>query len=87
MSKAQEFDFTSMVDQQTIVQYLETLTKGFRQGQLTLASNGEKIILDPKGLIKLELTAKAKSKGSRLHLKLSWKESGKVAISCDEDED
>ena len=80
MSKQAEFEFESLVDKDTIVQYLETITKGFKTGHISLATKGETILLDPNGLMKLEIEAKNKQSRSKILIKVSWKDTGRVSI-------
>ena len=80
MSKSNEFQFLSLVDQETIIKYLEALLDGFKSGHINLKAKEEAIILDPEGLMKLEIEAKNKQSRSKILIKVSWKDTGRVSI-------
>jgi len=84
MSKERkEFDYATLVDRNSIVNYLETLTEGFKSGTLTLKSPDSDIVLDPDGLLKLELQAKNKGGRSKISLKVSWKNQPRIEVNKD----
>lgn len=82
-SKAREFEYVTLVDKNSIVTYLETLAEGFKTGNLTLKSPESEILLDPDGLLKLEISAKNKSGRSKISLKVTWKNQPRVEINKD----
>ncbi|OGG94703.1 MAG: hypothetical protein A2508_01920 [Candidatus Lambdaproteobacteria bacterium RIFOXYD12_FULL_49_8] len=81
MSKSNEFQFLSLVDQETIIKYLEALLDGFKSGHINLKAKEEAIILDPEGLMKLEIEAKNKGGRAKVQFKVSWKDHPKVVIN------
>ena len=75
MAKSEgEFAHDSIQDSASIVEYLEALAQGFRNGRLLLCSGKKELILRPHGLLKLEVKAKRKGGGSKLSLRIGWKE-------------
>ena len=84
MSKqSKEFEYSTLVDRNSIVTYLETIAEGFKNGTLTLKSPEADILLDPDGLLKLEMSAKNKSGRSKIVLKVSWKNQPRVEVNKD----
>ncbi|MDT8447328.1 MAG: amphi-Trp domain-containing protein [bacterium] len=82
-NKTREFEYVTLVDKQSIVTYLETLAEGFKSGNLTLKSPESELLLDPDGLLKLEIAAKNKSGRSKISIKVSWKNQPRVEINKD----
>jgi len=76
MSTSDEFKHESLQDRQSIVQYLDAISKGFSNGKLVFANRDKQIIFEPKGLLKLDVKAKRKSDKIKLSLKVTWKEKG-----------
>lgn len=71
------FDYESYQDIQSIQKFLESLRAGFENGQITLTSGTDMIVLEPKDLLNFKLKAKKKQAISKLQIKISWKE-GKI---------
>ena len=70
-----EFKHESLQDCQSIVKYLEAIKDGFERGKLTLANgDNREMILEPAGLLNLELKARHKDGRYKLSLKINWKE-------------
>jgi amphi-Trp domain-containing protein len=69
-----EFRFESMQDTGSIEKYLNALMDGFANGKIILGNQDQRMILEPDGLIKLEVKAKQKRDRVKLSLICSWKE-------------
>jgi len=69
-----EFRHESLQDCESIVKYLKALMEGFESGHLQLANGGEPIVLEPTGLLKLDLKARRKDDRNKLSIKVSWKD-------------
>ena len=69
-----EFRHESLQDCESIVKYLKALTEGFENGHLALANGGDPIVLEPRGLLNLDLKARRKDNHIKLSIKVSWKE-------------
>lgn len=69
-----EFRYESMQDNASIVKYLNALKEGFQKGKLLLGSREKKILLEPKGIIKLDVKARKKAGKVKISIKCSWKE-------------
>lgn len=69
-----EFKHESLQDGGSIVHYLEALAHGVRDQRLVLKNDSREVVLEPRGLLSLEVSAKSGSSRSRLVIKLSWSE-------------
>jgi amphi-Trp domain-containing protein len=78
-----DFKHESLQDCDTIVKYLNAISEGFRQGHLVLANGDAPIVLEPDGLLKLDLKAKKKDGRYKLSMKISWKEKEQVESKDD----
>jgi amphi-Trp domain-containing protein len=76
MASTQQFQHESIQDRDSIIRYLRAITDGLDKGHLELGAEGEQLVLDPRGLIALEIKAKRKSGRVRLGLKFEWRENG-----------
>lgn len=71
-----DFRHESLQDRESIVRYLNALSQGIANGQLTLGTREENLILHPSGLLKLDVKARGKDDRTKLVFKISWKENG-----------
>lgn len=69
-----DFKHESMQDCETIVKYLSALGDGFENARLVLNSEEGAIILEPRGLLKVNVKARKKGERVKLSIKLSWRE-------------
>ena len=67
-----EFRHQSLQDRETIVNYLMALVEGFKQGKLRVGSGEEELMLEPGGLLDLELHARRKGRQTRLSIRINW---------------
>lgn len=67
-----EFKHESLQDRETIVRYLNAIKDGFVKGRISLGSKEKKIVLEPRGLLDLEIRAKRKNNRVKISLKVSW---------------
>jgi amphi-Trp domain-containing protein len=72
MSKKRDFEHDSLQDAVSLVEYLQTVSKGFADGKLTVSNKDEVIALEPAGLIRFELRASQRADRSRLTLRFTW---------------
>lgn len=68
------FKHQSLQDADAIGTYLSALKEGFENGALVFATNGDRMVLKPQGLVNLELEAKRKGEDVKLILKFRWTE-------------
>ena len=73
-STSDSFKHESLQDCESITKYINALSDGFTQGALVFMSDGQRVVLKPQGLIKLEVEAKRKDRQIRLALKFRWTE-------------
>ncbi len=75
-SQKSDFRHESLQDRQTIVRYLNALSEGIASGRLVLGTREEEIVLEPEGLLKLDVKARQKSDEAKVTFKISWKSNG-----------
>lgn len=73
-SSNDEFRHESLHDSETIVKYLTAISDGIQSGHLVLGNNGNPMVLEPNGILKLDLKARRKDGRLKLSFKISWKE-------------
>lgn len=69
-----KFVFESLQDTTAIGNTLRSLIEGIESGRISLATNGDEIVLHPCGLIKVTVKARKKPQSSKLSIKLAWKD-------------
>ncbi len=69
-----EFQHESLQDRESIVKYLTAITEGLKTGSLELGNGDNRMVLEPNGLLKLDLKARRKDGRLKLSFKVSWKE-------------
>jgi len=67
-----DFRHESVEDQQSIAKYLDEISEGLRTGSLSFRTNGDELLLEPAGLMDLEVKAKWNDERSRITLRFSW---------------
>jgi amphi-Trp domain-containing protein len=67
-----EFKHESIQDRISIVNYLNALSEGIQNGHLLFQNTEEAIVLEPVGLLNLEVKAKRTNSKTKVMLKLSW---------------
>jgi amphi-Trp domain-containing protein len=70
----ERFKHESLEDSDTIIKYLNALKEGFESGTLSFASDDQKLVVKPRGLINLDVEARRKGDEIKLHLKMRWTE-------------
>ncbi|MGE0433797.1 MAG: amphi-Trp domain-containing protein, partial [Planctomycetota bacterium] len=78
-------------DRETIGRHLQALIEGIQQGRIRLGSGDEEIVLEPDGLLNLEVHARRKDRQMRLTVRIEWNaDSGRrrsqLVIRPDKDE-
>ena len=71
---SEEFKHESLQDRVSIARYLQALQEGLEKGHLELVSDEKTVVLDPDGLVELEVRAKRKGNRRKLSIKLSWRD-------------
>ncbi len=75
MSHDEQFEHESLQDADSIAHYLGALIDGFRNGRISLASDGDELVLTPDHLLQFSVKARKKGYKNKLSLKIQWKES------------
>jgi amphi-Trp domain-containing protein len=74
METQKDFQHESIEDRESIIKYLKTLSDGFRKGQVEFRSGRNNIVLEPTGLIQIEIKVKNHNRKSKLSIKFVWKD-------------
>jgi len=72
--KRKSFEHESIQDCASVLAYLRALTAGIEQGRLILREGQEEFVLEPEGLLTLNVRASRKRNRRRLDLRLSWRD-------------
>ena len=73
-SESHEFRHESLEDRHSIAKYLTALAEAFASGNLTFRHDGERIDLEPRGLLKFDIKAARKRGAVKVSLRLHWQE-------------
>lgn len=68
------FKHESLQDAKSIVRYIDALGLGFSNGAIRFRSDEREFVLNPQGLVNLEVEAKRKHDEIKLNLKFKWTE-------------
>ena len=69
----QVFKHKSIEDPEAVVQYLETLIQGIRDGEVKLGTGADELILKPGGQMRLLVRARRNKKGKEgVGFKIAW---------------
>ncbi len=68
------FQFESIQDIDSLIDYLEAIRDGFVRGKMTLKQGEDEIVFEPRGLVTLSLEGKTKGVDRKLKIRLRWKE-------------
>jgi len=70
--RKQSFRHESLQDAKTIQALLEAVTDGIAKGKVTFSDEDAEIVLKPKGLLNLKLTASRETERHQIGIKISW---------------
>ena len=73
-SSSNRFKHESLEDSKTIVKYLKALQEGFEQESIMFTSDSRQLVINPCGLINMEVEAKRKGDDIKLTLQFRWSE-------------
>ena len=68
----QSFRHESLQDAKSIQSILKAITKGLAKGSVVLNDDEGEIILEPKGLLNLKVSARREELSDRLDIRISW---------------
>ncbi|ARU58786.1 hypothetical protein OLMES_4797 [Oleiphilus messinensis] len=66
------FRHESLQDAKSIQEILKSITKGLAKGSLTFSDDHGEIVLEPKGLMNVKVTARCDDNRNRFDLRVSW---------------
>ena len=73
MLEPQQFKHESLQDKKSIQAMLKSIAKAIAKGELKFSDQHGEIVLEPKGLLNLKVTARKQDGEQRLDLRVSWK--------------
>ena len=72
-----DFRHESLQDAETIQGLLKALTKGLARGKLTFSDEDGEIVMQPRGLLALKLTASKEDGRNRVNVRITWQDAEK----------
>ena len=78
--KTKQFRHESLQDADSVRQLLIAITDGLAKGKLRLSDEDGELLLHPKGLLDLRLTAEQDEGRQRINLRVSWAVRGKKNV-------
>lgn len=73
-SASDSFKHESLQDCDSILKYFNALGEGFCNGTLSFSTDSKRLVLKPRGLIRLEVEAKRKGEQVKVNLTFRWSE-------------
>ena len=74
MKQNTRFQHESLQDGETVERLLGALIKGIAAGKIVLEDDDAKMVMEPKGLANLKITASQDDRKNRLNIRLTWYE-------------
>ncbi len=74
----QQFKHESLQDKKSIQNMLKSISKAIAKGELQFSDQEGEIVMEPKGLLNLKITARKQDGEQRLDVRVSWKTQEKV---------
>jgi amphi-Trp domain-containing protein len=71
------FRYESLQDARYIQDVLKSITKGIASGMLSFSDEDGEIVMEPKGLLNLKLTATKEDDQRRITVRVTWQDEGK----------
>ena len=72
MKQSSRFRHESLQDGESVERLLSALTKGIAKGKIVLEDEDGKMVMEPKGLANLKISASQDEKKNRLYIRLTW---------------
>ena len=69
----QQFKHESLQDSKSIQNMLKSIAKAIAKGELKFSDQDGEIVLEPKGLLNLKVTARKQAGEQRLDVRVTWK--------------
>lgn len=77
--KNKQFRHESLQDAESVQQILAAINEGLAKGKLRFSDEDGELLLQPKGLLDLRLTAEQEEGRQRINLRVSWQLQDKKA--------
>lgn len=68
-----KFTHESLQDAQSIKAILKSITNGLAKGKVVLSDEQDDVVLEPKGLLNLKVTASQDSEQNSLNVRIKWR--------------
>jgi amphi-Trp domain-containing protein len=75
MKQSTRFRHESLQDSESILSLLNALVEGIAKGKIVLEDEDGSMVMKPKGLANLKISASQDDKKNRLSVRLTWHES------------
>ncbi len=62
MGSKNKFDYAGRFEPEQLATYLESIAAGLRQERVRVAAGGRSIVLEPRGIVRLEIAASLRSR-------------------------
>lgn len=72
MLEKKRFRHESLQDKDSIQDILNALAKGIAKGELSFSDEDSKLVMQPKDLLNLKLTASENEAHKRIEIRISW---------------
>ena len=66
------FRHESLQDTSSISSVLQSITRAIAKGKVSFSDDDDKIIMEPKGLLHLKVTASQEDSRQRINIRISW---------------
>lgn len=67
-----DFRHESLQDVQSIQEILESITSAIGKGRVTFSDDEDRILMEPRGLLHLKLTASQEENRQRINIRITW---------------
>lgn len=78
MKNTQQFIHESLQDCSSVKDILEALSSGLAKGRVVLEDDDGSIALEPKGLLRVKLSADQSQERNRINLRIIWEDEPKI---------
>lgn len=79
MLEQNQFKHESLQDKNSIQNMLKSIAKAIAKGELKFSDQDGEIVMEPKGLLNLKISARKQDGEQRLDLRVTWKTQEKIA--------
>lgn len=80
LESKRRFRHQSLQDSKSIHELLDAISSGIKKGELSFSDKDGEIVMHPKGLLELKLTAGEEDSRHRLDIRISWSDDEKLDV-------